>query len=219
MDTLIKALHERGYSVSIKEGNHPITVVMVDGEELEIGIDEKIRHSVHVRTTTDDMRYRRTYQLPPRYDHSSTGLLSLRLRNATYCGRQQWVDGKRQKVENFLGAFISGLEIAAQQKKAQREERDRRHKLWEKEVERRREREQLAYIEGKKAEKLIADTNAWAQADRIRHYVVALEKIGVTTSDFTNWITWAKRYADKIDPLCSIDEMVFTEEDQHNSIY
>jgi len=219
MDTLLKALGARGYSVSIKEGNHPITVVVVDGEELEIGIDEKIRHSVHVRTTADDIRYRRTYQHPPRYDYFSTGLISLRLRNATYCGRQQWADGKRQKVENFLGAFISGLEIAAQQKKAQREERDRRHKLWEEEAERRREREHLAYIDGKKAEKLIADTNAWTQADRIRHYVMALENIGATTSDFTSWIIWAKGYADKIDPLCSIDEIVFTEEDQHNSLY
>jgi len=211
MDALFKALEARGYSVTASDEEDHKTIVLIDNETLEIGIDEKIEHTVHVRTPADDARYRRTYQLPPRYDHTSTGLLSLRLRNAAYCGRQQWADGKRQKVEECLAAFIQGLTQAARHKKAQREEYEQRRREWELEDERRREHQRLEYLEKKRAEKLNADANAWYQAIRIRRYVTELYKLKAPIPGLMEWITWAKHYADGIDPLCSPNKLVFSE--------
>jgi len=211
MDTLIKALESRGYSLTVSDTEDAKTIASVDGESLEIGIDEKIIHKIHVRTPMDDAHYRRTYQLAPRYDYSITGSLSLRMRNATHCGRQQWADGKRHKVEQYLGAFIEGLRIAAEQKKTQREEYERRCKEWEDEAERRRQQEHLAYLEKKRADKLIADTKAWCQAARIRHYISELNKIKTVPHELSEWIVWAKCYADKLDPLCSPSTLAFCE--------
>jgi len=211
MDTLIKALELRGYSLTVSEAENPKTIVSVDGEFLEIGIDEKITHTAHVHTPMDDVRYRRTYQLVPRYDYSLTGSLSLRMRNATHCGRQQWADGKRHKVEQYLGAFIEGLWIAAKQKKTQREEYERRCNEWEDEAERRRQQEHLAYLEKKRADKLIADTKAWCQAARIRRYISELNKIKPVPHELSEWIVWAKCYADKLDPLYSPNTITFCE--------
>jgi len=218
MDTLIKELESRGYSLTVSESENPKTIVSVDGEFLEIGIDEKITHTVHVRTPMDDVRYRRTYQLAPRYDYSLTGSLSLRMRNATHCGRQQWADGKRHRVEKYLGVFIKGLRIAAEQKKTQREEYERRCREWEEKAERRRQQEHLAYLEKKRADKLIADTKAWCQAARIRRYISELNKIKPVPHELSEWIVWAKCYAEKLDPLYSPNTIAFREPISSNNI-
>jgi len=209
MDALLKALNARGYRVTVGEGNKAKTVVMVDGEALEIGIDEKISRTNHVLTRAEEARYGRSFRIPPRYDYFSTGILSLRLHNATYCGRQQWADGTRQKVEECLGTVIQALQQAAQQKKVQREEDERRRKAWEEEAEHQRERQRLARLEVQRAEKLNADTNAWVQATRIRRYVVELERVTNPVPNLKSWIAWARSYADTIDPLRSPQKLVF----------
>ena len=209
MDALLKALNARGYRVTVGEGDKVKTVVMVDGEALEIGVDEKIRRTDHVLTPAEEARYGRSFRIPPRYDYFSTEILSLRLHNATYYGRQQWADGTRQKVEECLGTVIQALQLAAQQKKVQREENERRRKAWEEEAERQRERQRLARLEAQRAEKLNADANAWIQAARIRRYVVELDKVTSTVPDLKGWIAWARSYADTIDPLRSPQKLVF----------
>jgi len=211
MDALIKALESRGYSVAVSDMEDPKTIVSVNGESLEIGIDEKVTHKVHVRTPMDDARYRRTYQIAPRYDYSLTGNLSLRVRNAVHCGRQQWADGQRHKVEEYLGAFIEGLKMAAHQKKMMREEYERRCRDWEEEAERRRQQEHLAYLEKKRADKLIADVKTWYQASRIRRYVSEIAKINPVPPGLPEWIEWAKSYADKLDPLSVPNKLAFCE--------
>jgi len=209
MDALLKALNARGYRVTVGEEDKVNTIVMVDGEALEIGIDEKIRRTNHVLTRTEEARYGRSFRIPPRYDYFSTGVLSLRLHNATNCGRQQWADGTRKKVEEYLGAFIQVLQVAAQQKKVQREENERKQKAWEEEAEHQRERQRLARLEAQRAEKLNADTNAWIQATRIRRYVVELERVTHKVPNLKSWIAWARSFADTIDPLRSPQKLVF----------
>jgi hypothetical protein len=211
MDTLVKALESQGYSLTVSDTENAKTIALVNGESLEIGIDEKITHTIHIRTPMDDVRYKRTYQLPPRYDYSLTGNLSLRMRNAAHCGRQQWADGKRHKVEEYLGAFIEGLRIAAHKKKMMSEEYERRCREWEEEAERRRQQEHLAYLEKKRADKLIADTKAWCQAASIRRYIAELNMIKPVPPGLSEWIVWARRYADKLDPLSLPNNPAFCE--------
>jgi len=101
--------------------------------------------------------------------------------------------------------------MAAHQKKVQREEYERRCKEWEDEVERRRQQEHLAYLEKKRADKLIADTKAWCQAASIRCYIGELNKIKPVSQEQSEWIVWAKCYADKLDPLYSQNTIAFCE--------
>ena len=66
MDALLKALNARGYRVTVGEKDKVKTVVLVDGEALEIGIDEKIRRTNHVLTRAEEARYGRSIRIPPR---------------------------------------------------------------------------------------------------------------------------------------------------------
>lgn len=53
------------------------------------------------------------------------------------------------------------------------------------------------------AETLTALAERWQQANDIRHFIGALEKrLGDRRTDYaTNWIKWARRHADELDPL------------------
>jgi hypothetical protein len=57
MDTLIKALEERNHTLKVVKDNPARTVVSVDDEEIEIGIDEKTRAVERVPTPDEKRRY------------------------------------------------------------------------------------------------------------------------------------------------------------------
>ena len=104
MDTLVKALEEREYQLSIEKGNPTATIVIVDGEAIEIGIDEKIRAVDHVLTPKEKGENGGYPYWAPRFDHIPTGELTLKIRNATYLGvRQIWGDGKVHRREDGIG--------------------------------------------------------------------------------------------------------------------
>ncbi len=209
MDALVKALEARGYLVSV--AGHPMakTTVNVDGESFEFGIDEKVGRSDHLPTKEERARYGTSYWRIPKYDYEPTGLLFLRIRNAPYGCRQQWADGKRQKIEHCLGEFVLGLRAAAQREKELREERRLREIAWAEEQKQREELQRLARLEKMRAEKLTKDAADWELANRIRGYIHELESRFGTVDGLTEWIEWAKGYADKIDPLMRPDELGF----------
>ena len=101
--------------------------------------------------------------------------------------------------------------MVARQKMMLREEYERRCREWEAQAERRRQQEHLAYLEKKRADKLIADAKAWCQAASIRRYIAELNIIKPVPPGLSEWIEWAKRYADKLDPLYSPNTIAFCE--------
>ena len=123
--------------------------------------------------------------------------------------RQSWSDGKKQKIEDNLNAFIKSLSRTAVQKKEnikkqEQEERERieRQKRWE--IERRRAEE-----EKQKLEKLVSAVEDWHKSRRIREYIAKVEEMAATgkytfnfEGDLDNWLKWAKAAADRLDPLC-----------------
>ena len=59
MDSLMKALEKRAFTVRIT-GDHPVkTVVIVNDEEIEIGIDEKISRKDHEPTPEEIKKHSR----------------------------------------------------------------------------------------------------------------------------------------------------------------
>ncbi len=209
MDALVKALEARGYPVTVAGDPKAKTTVNIDGESFEFGIDEKISRSDHLPTKEERARYGKSYWMMPKYDYEPTGLLCLRIRNAPYGCRQQWADGKRQKIEDCLGEFVLGLRAAAQREKELREERRLREIAWAEEKKRREELERLARLDKMRAEKLTKDAADWELANRIRGYVQELESRPYRVEGLAEWIEWAKGYANKIDPLMRPDELGF----------
>lgn len=209
MDTLIKVLEERGYAVKVAGDGSVQTQVEVEGESFGIGIEEKVQRSKHVVTEAEREKQRRYYTYPPLYDYDATGLLSLTIYNARYGCRTRWQDGKRQQIEDCLGAFIQGLEIAAQREKEWRAEQERWRRKWEEQQRLDEERRRLERLEKLRAEKLMADVAAWAQARRIRTYIGDVTRLEKSVPGLAEWIAWARSYADAIDPLQRPEELVF----------
>src|SRR5688572_26216123 len=142
-DAVIKAIEERGHVVEIQKYRRdgyadPLyrTVVLIDGEQVEIGITEPTKRIEHVRTSPDDYS--------PKYDAVPSGRLGIEIRNE-YGRSARWADGAKQTVESQLGKFIHGVAVAAVELKElrrrreeyERERREREHREWE-EAERRR---------------------------------------------------------------------------------
>ena len=147
MDTLINALIDRDCQVEVTRENPVKTIVTINDEQFEIGIDEKTNQQQHKATAEEKERYPHGWGIP-KYDHFPSGLLILKIRDISYYGiRQQWSDGKIQRIDNCLGDFIAGLYLAADVRKERRIERARQEEEWERERIRRAEMRRLAEIE------------------------------------------------------------------------
>jgi len=165
MDTLIKEMESRGIKL-LTTGERPLkTIVEVGGESIEISLDEKTRRLDHKPTAEEKENYKEHYWMIPRYDHLPTGDLSLKIHD-WHAPRKVWYDGKRQRLERCLGSFIQGLRETASQIKVAREQHRLNEIRWEEERKLRAERERLAQIENRKAEKLMADASSWQQAEQ-----------------------------------------------------
>jgi len=214
MDTLVKALENRDYKIVVSKDRK--TIVMVEDESIEIGMDEKIERHDHVPNKDEIRRYGHRDWLIPKYDYQPTSKLILRIRNPAHGARQQWSDGKRQKLEDCLGKFLAGLKFMAVRKKEIREERAQWQREWEEEQRRLQEMRRLALIEKKKTEKLTQDASNWMLACQIRSYLHELEKMQSDVNGLSDWIAWARDYVNQLDPLVQPDTLVFKEEENRS---
>jgi hypothetical protein len=118
MDALIKALESCGYEVSISK---KLTEVRILAISLSFAIYEELRHR-RLEAKNHDLNgyYQFGYN---QYDKqpTPTGNLSLVINDPGFwrggtC-RQNWKDGKSQRLEDCLNSFISGLLKTATLKK------------------------------------------------------------------------------------------------------
>ncbi len=212
MDTLVKALLDCDHELIIEKGDPVRTMASVEGELIEIGIDEKIRAVDHVVTPKEKTEYGGYIGWTPRYDHVPTGELTLKIRNATYLGiRQTWADGKVQRLENCLGKFIVGLHYTAGGIKEHREERERRERIWEERSLLRKEQQRLEKLDNQKIEKLLKDLDDRHVARSIREYLAEIGSLVQQVEGLDEWIKWANSYSSQIDPISYPENLVFKE--------
>jgi hypothetical protein len=210
MDALIKALEARGSTVSVVERDrtHQTCVRILD-ETIEIELREGLNRKekqftaaeLRERERFSWLRDRKEYQFYPSGNFVFTIL--------EYCGqgvRKVWSDGKRQRLENCLNSIIAGLRAAAEGEKALRLRREQREREWQEEQRRRLEEEERQRKEEEKIkhlEKLVAN---WNQSQRIREFLSEVEKAAAEnpakeTDNLSDWLSWARAYADSIDPI------------------
>jgi hypothetical protein len=98
-----------------------------------------------------------------------------------------------------LGAAAEGekaLRLRREQRERERQEEQR--KRWEEEERRRKEEEKIKHLE-----KLVAN---WNQSRRIREFLSEVEKAAAEipakkTDNLSDWLSWARAYAESIDPI------------------
>jgi hypothetical protein len=223
MDALLKALDRRGYPVSVDEEKRT-TKATVLGETVAFSLEEIMGRSERQLTPAQEKdKARNPWRYPrPEYVYRPSGKMSFKITSPSWdIGRRTWSDGKKQRVENVLNSFVIGLIKAAEVERERRLWNERREREREEEERRRRERQRHKEAEERKLWGLFTDSICWHRSQQIRAYVQAVEdavekSAGEITPDSTveKWITWARKQADRLDPLAAFS--FCTKEDRRN---
>lgn len=122
--------------------------------------------------------------------------------------RSSWADGKKQRLENMLADVLAALEEQVSRRRQQRLDRECEERQKQRAAEVRQRREKIREAEKLRRDQLHADLEAWHKAKRIREYLSQIksgqESGALRVKDqavFDDWIGWATRYADHVDPL------------------
>ncbi len=209
VDALAKALEARKYHL-VTDDNQA-TRITVLGISHEISLEESTTRTVRELTSAERKQQERNPWLysTPQYDYLATGRLTLRIKGYGNGERRSWSDGKQQRIEDCLNAFIVGLIQASVRTHADNLERERRHREWEEEERRRREEEQVRRLEEVRQADLDEQITAWRKSRQIRAYMEAVSRMATERhgpinpeSDLGRWLAWASRHVDSLDPLC-----------------
>lgn len=186
----------------------PITgrvTFQIAGHEVECSIVEKLIRSLKERDET------RKWTAYP--DHHQSGLDSsgfLRVSITTYLdGRQpQWIESQKTKIGDMLPEIIGTVMAAGpilEQKKREREEREKRYR---EEEARRYEVKRLKEIDDKRWNKFREFAGNWEERDKLLAFIAEIEKcapdqgeVTVGDSPLGDWIAWAKKRAEALDPF------------------
>jgi hypothetical protein len=189
--------------------------IWVESEEIAFRIEEKLRDEPRTPTAAELAREKREwgYHAPRKVSVATGHLRVVRLDgDYRYSGpqRHSWYDRKGKPVEDQIKDILLGFyELAVLEKerraKAEREARER-------EEEKRLEEERIARQEGnaKLIKQLETDAGAWHRARYLRRYIraarcrVAGSAIEARYLNTTlDYLAWAERYVDQLDPLSS----------------
>lgn len=210
-DALAKALEIRQMPLQIEHDGKQGTYVTIEGQKVSIRMLEntlRIEREPTEKERKDQEKYGYTY-LPDRYHYESTGQLKLGILSQYNDEFRRGVaDGKHQRIEQFLNAFVIKLVEVAVARKREIEHRERQHQLWEEQARQRNEREKQKREEIERLKSLEEQTRDWRRAEEIRAYVIAVEAKAISERGaidpdgaFGRWIQWARHKADWIDPI------------------
>ena len=195
MDTLIKALRNRGHEFIIKYGQVHIVVF---GEEYHLSCNEKYKR-VMVKN-----KYGEGFVL------ERTGVLSIRLGESYK--KKEWIEAKTP-IEEQLSKILAGIEYKGMK---EREETIAIHNHWEREKEKQRIAKELQDRKEKELmnfKELFLKSQRHEKAEIIRRYVQKLENSALQRNELTQElkkeIEWAKKKADWYDPFTeSYDDLL-----------
>lgn len=232
MNALIKALEFRGFRVSIKEtGGYSgrmthATCVTLLGENIEFGLRECLDRKERDETNSDTEKYSWLDHYPKHYCVPS-GRLSLIIK--TYIGdglRTSWTDGKKQRIEDCLNAFVTGLIKAAVARRAMNLEREKQERERQEQERLQIERERRRQEEKARVQDLINQSDAWHQSRQIHAYTEAVRQAAIRKhgqiaegSQLDQWLAWANQQADRIDPLAERPSPDLNEKDEKDLDY
>ena len=211
MDTLVKALETRGFDICVAKDTPFSTSVSVMDEVIKFALIEDLDRTERKLTAAqikEKEKHPWRYSTQE-YDYSPNGVLSLRIKNDDSLNtRKTWSDGRRQRLEECLNSFVGGLAKAAIAIKHLRTEREQRELRWQEEKRKREEAERIWQEEQEKMKALDREIASWQRSQQIRSYIDAVKKWGIQKygeikpdSKLQQWLTWATKQADRLDPL------------------
>jgi predicted transcriptional regulator len=170
------------------------TSAIVYGEKIRFGVIERSRQvKLTPKANGSSLYSYNPIRLEP------TGILSIEVWNYYSGGPQKvWRDRESIKLEEQLPKCVAGMMRIALKERADEQARKERELVRQKKIDEVAAELELIEAEQKKVRVLRSEVAAWHRAERIRKYVAAVR--GSALRD-TEWIAWAERQADRLDPL------------------
>lgn len=213
-DALLKALETRGYQVSKEFGKYYIMVLNV---KIHISLQEHSKQIPHIPTDEELRRHREYSWLTyPKYDYVNSGELYIKLDGRTSQAIiSDKTDTPLEAQLNSVMIRMQRLAVRLHNDKVEAEQRKRE------DIERNAQREQFTKLqeqEKAKLEKLHADSEQWHKSQQLRAYIEAVRQKAIQTdgdiysgSDLADWVAWAHRQADRVDPLVESPHSILDE--------
>jgi hypothetical protein len=212
MDALLKALERRGHQVEAgpKAKILDVTVSFGISEHLETKREPCEEHDLDGPYDFGHSRFN-SKKVP-------SGRLTLTINEGgsywTNGCRHTWRDTDKKPLEKRLNQFVAGLvEMAARLKQFQEEQRKQEELRRQAELRRQEETRQLAEkrklykAEKARFEALLTQAENWRKSKLIRELIEAVRAAHSAggpidpSSKIAEWLEWAARHADRLDPL------------------
>jgi len=203
LNTLVKEAERSGFSVGTRAGRYAESYLVMEGEQLQFGLSERLRREKHkpkglTRPWSD-----------PTWDYFPTGVLRLGFKKCYTCeGRKRWSDTRNQRLEEVIGVFLSRAFDLIQVLKEERRQVREAHRRREEEARRQREVEELRKAEERRRRALEHQAGQWAQSRTLAAYIAEVERqvsgLKLTAEqrqESEAWLTWARTHADRLNPL------------------
>lgn len=227
-DSLIKASESSGYTWGIGSNG---SFVQVDGEELLITIQERIRRfdipPPPPKPFKPGQQWRPdvTAMSAARFGWEPTGVFSLIVdARSEVLIQKTWTDSRTGKLEAKLGQILTGFVRIASSVKAQRssDEASRRRRAEEERVRTERIGQQRRL--DKLRQNLMRNLESWERAQRLRAFIQATVEASprdeATQMALAMWVSWASRQVELLDPLkVDIPKVIDLSVDLPNSEY
>ena len=229
MDALVKALEHRSYPVSIdkKEGK---TWVTVNEEKLCFSLFELTDRREKELTPAQKRERKKNEKMfllfhRTEYERFPNGQIMLEIDNYSGSLRRRWSDSSSRRVEDILNQFVTSLIRISVDVKKSRIEAEERRRIWEEQApererlrieaeQRRLDEERRKRQEQGRAKWLESKLPYWHHAHQLREFVAsvraeAIRRQGeiVEGSEIAQWLAWAERYANRIDPLAEGNQL------------
>lgn len=217
MDALVKGLENQGYVVEVTEPrettshyNSPnlipgVTRARVDDEWINFGLKEGYTR-VEVHRPLEWAAEWGGYSIDR--VRKPTGMFSLFISNSPSGFRTSWNDGKKQRVEDCLGAFVAYLSLISAKLRDERLEAERRHQTWLGQERRRQEVVALRREGERRMKEMHEAIGRWKTARDLRSFVSdvreAAGKMALSEAQdavLEEKIMWALGYAARVDPI------------------
>ncbi len=218
LQLLCNALEDRGYPIGPKPKDpkekqdvqyryqrserHPIYIKVLDAYII-FRITE-ISHKRKIEKVTG-----KSSSSPyERYEFVPSGKLAFEILNFTYetYARHKWQDGKFLKIEDQMNDFIISMTQLATIEKEKAAQAAVRHRQWQIEEEKRREREMWERIDKARIEHLFKEAERLVKFKQIREYIDVISEEGkrrlgenFPDSDFARWVEWARQFLENND--------------------
>jgi len=176
------------------------TKAQVGDHVLELAVVERFRGK---RQAVPEERRRWAWSNGTEMVYIPTGELHFRVLGLEGTGaRQKWTDSSRGKLEPQAPSIVRGVLLAGVALQRREAERRRREAEWERQRKLAAERAERDRQELQRRAHAIAMMRRWEAAERLRRFAEAAETAAANRDeDLSEWLAWARSYADAMDPL------------------